>query len=317
MTDARCAHPAERTLFAAADYITRERFELRRCAACGLIRTHPVPADLDRFYPGGYYGAQERYGSLGAALLTRVHGARAARLTALNGGPGRVLDIGCGPGLLLDALRRRGWTAAGIERTAGAAAFARDRLGLDVYVGPWRDSGVAEGELDAVILWHVLEHLAEPHECLQWAVDRLKPGGVALVGVPDIGSPEARWTGSTWFHLDVPRHLTHFTRATLAALVHGCGLEIAGTSGFAPEYDLFSFVQSTLNLAGLAPNALYNFVRKGDARMLASMPAWDTFASVVLSVPLVPLAALATTIAGVAGAGATVTLYCRKATVQR
>ena len=311
-SEVECAHQAEDTLFAAADYITRERFEIRRCRACRLIRTHPVPADMDRFYPGGYYGAGERYGSLAAALLTRVHARRAGRLTALNGGPGRVLDIGCGPGLLLDALRQRGWAVSGIERSAGAAAFARDRLGLDVHVGGWRESGVAAGELDAVILWHVLEHLAAPHECLRWAVERLKPGGVALVGVPDIGSPEARWTGGKWFHLDVPRHLTHFTRETIAALARRSGLEIAATSGFAPEYDLFSLVQSTLNLAGLAPNALYNVVRRGDARMLASMPALDTVASVVLGVPLAPVALLATTAAGLAGAGATVTLYCRK-----
>jgi len=314
-TDAVCAHPAEQTLFAAADYITGERFELRRCDACGLIRTHPVPGDLDRFYPGGYYGTQQRYGTFATALLARVHDGRAARLTTLNGGPGRVLDIGCGPGLLLDALRRRGWTASGIERTAGAAAFARERLGLDVHVGGWRESGVGEGELDAVILWHVLEHLAAPHDCLQWAVDRLKPGGVALVGVPDVGSPEARWTGEKWFHLDVPRHLTHFTRGTIAAMVRRSGLEIAATSSFAPEYDLFSIVQSTLNLAGLAPNALYNFVRRGDARLLPSAPAWDTFASLVLSAPLIPLGALAIAIAGLSGAGATLTLYCRKALV--
>jgi SAM-dependent methyltransferase len=314
-TGTACAHPAERTLFTAADYITRERFELWRCDACGLIRTRPVPAAMDRFYPDGYYGDRERYGSFATALLARVHAARAARLTALNGGPGRVLDIGCGPGLLLDALRRRGWTASGIERTAGAAACARERLGLDVHVGGWQDSGVAEGTLDAVILWHVLEHLAAPDECLRWAVDRLKPGGIALVGVPDAGSPEARWTGEHWFHLDVPRHLVHFTRDTIDALVRRSGLEIAATSGFAPEYDLFSVVQSTLNFAGLAPNALYNFLRRGDARMLASMPAWDTFASLVSSVPLVPLGALVTTLAGLAGAGATVTLYCRKARV--
>jgi SAM-dependent methyltransferase len=314
-TDAACAHPVERTLFTAADYITRERFELRRCGACGLIRTQPVPADMDRFYPGGYYGDRERYGSIATALLARVHGARAARLTAMNGGPGRVLDIGCGPGLLLDALRRRGWSASGIERTAAAAAFARQRLGLDVHAGDWQESGVAEGTLDAVILWHVLEHLAAPDACLKWAVARLKPGGIALVGVPDAGSLEARWTGAHWFHLDVPRHLIHFTRDTIGALVRRSGLEIAATSGFAPEYDLFSVVQSTLNLAGLAPNALYNVLRRDDARLLTSMPAWDTLGSIVMSVPLAPLGALVTTLAGMAGAGATVTLYCRKGRV--
>ena len=313
--DAACGHTVEEALFAATDYVTGDRFELRRCHACSLVRTHPVPPDMDRYYPGGYYGARERYGPLAAALLARVHAARAGRVTNLNGGPGRVLDIGCGPGLLLDALRRRGWTAIGIERTSPAAAFARDRLGLDVRVGGWQESGIGAGELDAVILWHVLEHLASPAECLRWAVERLKPGGVAVVGAPDFGSPEARWTGAKWFHLDVPRHLTHFTRQTLAALVRRTDLAIAATSSFAPEYDLFSFVQSTLNAAGLRHNALYNLLRKGDARMLGPVPTWQTLASVVSSVPLAPIAALATTVAGMRGAGATVTLYCRKAVV--
>ena len=307
-----CRHPNERTLFPARDYITRERFDVRRCDTCGLVRTHPVPESLDRFYPSGYYGATEdRYGPLATRFLSMVHGARARRITALNDGAGTVVDVGCGPGLLLDALRRCGWTVRGIERTEDAAAFARERLGIDVHAGDWRASPIAAGELDAVILWHVLEHLAAPEECLEWAVERLKPGGVALIASPDFGSLEARWTRDRWFHLDVPRHLIHFTHGTLAAVVRRTGLDIVATSGVAPEYDLFSFVQSTLNYAGVSPNTLFTMTRRAGARVVDGS-ALDRVASVLLAGPLAALGLPLTMVAGMAGAGATVTLYCRK-----
>jgi SAM-dependent methyltransferase len=307
-----CRHELELTLFPAVDYITRERFDVRRCETCGLVRTHPAPANLDRYYPSGYYGAAEdRYGPLATRFLSIVHGARARRITALHRGPGAVVDVGCGPGLLLEALRRCGWTVRGIERTEGAAAFARDRLGIDVHVGDWRDSRIAAGELDAVILWHVLEHLAAPEECLAWAAERLTPGGVAVIASPDFASLEARWTRDRWFHLDVPRHLIHFTRDTLGAAVRRTGLDIVGTSGVAPEYDLFSFVQSTLNYAGMSPNTLFTMTRRAGARV-ADASNLDRIASVVLGIPLAALGLPLTIVAGTIGAGATVTLYCRK-----
>jgi SAM-dependent methyltransferase len=315
-TASSCRHPSERELFPARDYITGEAFLVCACAACGLARTSPQPAadELDRFYPAGYYGRDARYGSATAALISFIHSRRAARLHAIVGRSGRVLDVGCGQGLLLDGLRRKGWQAVGVERTATAATFARERLALDVRIGDWRQCDLPPASFDAVVLWHVLEHLGTPAELLRWASTRLKPGGALLVGVPNFASPEARWSQSAWFHLDVPRHLTHFTTASLVPLLEDAGFEIAMRSGFSPEYDLFSFVQSVLNGTGLKPNLLYQVLRRPDARMFdtAAASRWHLLASVTLALPVAAVGVVWTALAGWLGGGATLTFYCRK-----
>ena len=85
---------------------------------------------------------------------------------------------------------------------------------------------MAEGTTyDAVVLWHVAEHLHAPQGTVRGIARLLRPGGVLLIAVPNFGSPEARIGRAGWFHLDVPRHLVHFTASTLTAILEppGCG----------------------------------------------------------------------------------------------
>src|SRR5208283_4462177 len=106
-------HPGAKTqrLFGATDPVTEDRFEIVRCSECGLARTDPQPsaAELDRYYPPGYHGETKRYRLNLDSALSVVHRSRIRRIERLTGGPGRVLDIGCGPGWFLDQMRRRGW----------------------------------------------------------------------------------------------------------------------------------------------------------------------------------------------------------------
>ena len=87
------------------------------------------------------------------------------------------------------------------------------------------------------------------------------------MSVPNFGSPEARAAGPGWFHLDVPRHLVHFTHGTLDSSLRSAGFEPLESSWFAPEFDAFSFVQSTLNRLGFRQNALYDVLRGQAAKL--------------------------------------------------
>lgn len=315
-----CPHPSDRStlLFPARDYVSGDTFRIVRCDACGLVRTEPRPDDAawGRYYPDAYYGAagSARFPSLVEALQDRLYDARARRVHRLNRGPGRVLDIGCGRGFLLRRFQRLGWQVMGTEMSAAAAAHARDVLGLPVEIGDVTRLGLPAASVDAVVLWHVLEHVAEPAALLAEAARLLRPGGVALVGVPDFGSPEARWARAGWLHLDVPRHLAHFTRGTLERMMRDAGLATEERSGFAPEYDLFSFVQSALNRLGIRQNLLYEMLRGRGAKVLGSAGGSQMQAAVTLALspPLAVIGVVATTLAGAAGAGATTTAYARR-----
>jgi SAM-dependent methyltransferase len=244
-------------------------------------------------------------------LLQRaLYGGRARAAERLAGRPGRVLDVGCGRGFLLDAFRRRGWDPQGTELDERSAAHAREILGLPVLTGvfdawPWPD-----GHFDAVTLWHVLEHLDEPALALERARRVLRPGGVLMVGVPNFASPEARLARDGWFHLDVPRHVVHLTPEWLGAALDESGFEVRRRSFFAPEYDAFSLVQSAENRLGLRHNLLYDVLRGRSAKVLGEGAGrLRTLSALALAAPLGLLALPATVLLGLAGAGSSVTLY--------
>ena len=321
MNQGRCpCHPGNgaQRLFGASDPITGSRFEIVECAECGLARTAPQlsPDELDRYYPLSYYGASRRYRLDLDRSLSLVNRARIHRIERMTGGPGRVLDVGCGPGWFLHQMRRRGWETRGTERSAGAAQHARNVLNLDVRAQNL-DELVAEGvSYDAVVLWHVVEHMHDPARTLHDVGRLLRPGGVLMIAVPDFRSLEARIGKADWFHLDVPRHLFHFTSATLTNLLADAGLEPREVVHIAPEYDVFSFVQTLQNIMGFPFNLLYGIVRRREARLAhARQCSLLSVVAVISAVPLTLIGLVWTPVAAALGCSATITIYAQRPAV--
>ncbi len=312
-----CSHAAQTVLFPASDYITGDQFKIVRCDACGLALTMPRPTDWSAYYPATYYGSQDskRFPGPVEFLQDSLYASRVRQIEKIRGGrKGRVLDIGCGRGLLLQQFQKRGWEVHGTEMDDKSAAFAREVLKLPIQTGDLASLNFPENHFDAIVMWHVLEHIPAVAELLREVKRFLKPGGIFLVAVPNFGSPEAQLSRDNWFHLDVPRHLNHFTRDTLLNELSSAGLVAREVSYFAPEYDSFSFVQSTLNNLGLRRNALYNFLRSRNAKVLnkEQTPILQTVLSLILAVPLGLLSLVATTIAGLTGRGAAITIFANK-----
>jgi SAM-dependent methyltransferase len=271
------------------------------------------------YYPRGYYGAVEdrRFPQIVETLQNALYTLRVREVEAVaNSGPGRVLDVGCGRGVLLQEFRRRGWEVQGTELSEAAASYARQTLQIPVEIGELETIGFPPNYFDAITLWHVLEHVANPRALLAEIHRVLKPDGVLLVAVPNFGSLEARVSKDKWFHLDVPRHATHFSQATLEQGLYESGFDIRHTSGFAPEYDFFSFIQSALNLCGLRHNLLYDIVRGKQAKVLSGEPArwWQVAASLVLGAVLGIISVPATLVAGFTGQGGTISVLAVKPT---
>jgi methionine biosynthesis protein MetW len=318
---AGCAHPRRRfePLYSARDYVTGDRFLVGHCYECGLYVTAPVPTEdeISRYYPGSYYGSGQRFNRVIEWLLDRLYSYRAAQIER-NREPGKVLDIGCGRGLLLNKLRQQGWEPHGTELSEEAAAFAREEMGLPVTTQRLEDAHFADQEFDLVILWHVLEHARAPREMLKQAARILKPGGTLLVAVPNFGSWEARWSGPAWFHLDVPRHLTHWSFDTLSEALEAEGMSVRSTSYLSVEYDFFSFVQTVQSKMGLRHNLLYNLLRTRSARMLGkdrdsrAVDLGQAALALATAVPLGLMSLLYVPIVAALKKGATMAIYAVK-----
>ena len=201
------------------------------CPACGSGRTLPLISsdELAGLYPSHYdaHGlpANPLLRRLATALFERRYrrALASAPLSALaERAPGTLLDVGSGRGDLGVVLGRKGWRVTGLEPSPEAVAEARKR-GLDSEEGTLTAGPAREGGYDAVVFSHSLEHVVEPFDDLSVAHELLQPGGLVVITLPNFGSWQARRFGSRWFHLDLPRHRTHFTERGLEALLRRTG----------------------------------------------------------------------------------------------
>jgi len=214
-------------------------FSVVACATCGLRFTYPrlQAEDFETYYPRSYTAyrprSQGRRLPSPGALLDRIrlgaivrHGPY-RRIWRLE--PGRLLDVGCGTGELGAVFSAKGWTVAGVEPSEAACTYARER-GIDVHNGTLDDAPWGSETFDAVIFNHSLEHIERPADALAAAAQLLRRGGMLIVSVPNFRSWQRRVFGSRWFQLDLPRHLQHFERSSLGALVQRVGLKPVAVS---------------------------------------------------------------------------------------
>jgi SAM-dependent methyltransferase len=141
-------------------------------------------------------------------------------------GDGRLLDFGCGSGWYAYRMAQRGWKVTGMDFSAHAAQQVTQRFGIPVLVGSLPHPEVADESFDVIVMGCVLEHVHHPHEVIAGAARALRPGGWLVVVVPNLDSWGFRFFGPDWWPLELPRHLLHFTPATLRRLVETHGLQV-------------------------------------------------------------------------------------------
>jgi SAM-dependent methyltransferase len=205
-------------------------FAVVACGECGLAFTLPRlgPEDFATYYPEAYSAYKAPAGRAHGRLPSPGDLVELLRLEAIvrfgpyrrvwRQPPGRLLDVGCGAGYLAAVFRRHGWEVAGIEPSEKAAGHAR-AAGVEAVTGTLADAPWPPASFDAIIFNHSLEHIEDPAGALADAARLLRPGGTLAIAVPNFGSWHRRVFGSAWFQLDLPRHLQHFDRDSLQALV--------------------------------------------------------------------------------------------------
>ena len=148
----------------------------------------------------------------------------------------RVLELGCGTGATLGALRAAGRCkrTTGVELVASAAREAEKNVD-EVHVGDIEkmDLDARSGSYDAVLCLDVLEHLVDPWSAVRRLGELLAPGGVLVASIPNVRNIRVvapllflgQWRYTEQGQLD-RTHLRFFTRETAIELVGSGGLEV-------------------------------------------------------------------------------------------
>ncbi len=287
-----------------------------RCESCALatLAAFPPKGEREAAYQDSYYreGSGERFLGLFERLVAGFRLLRVRSILKRVPGPGALLDVGCGRGLLPALFRGRGWAATGTQLSRTAAEAAKSRYGVEVVVGELPELDLPECAFQVVTFFHVLEHLDRPEAYLRKARQLLAPGGLLVVEVPNFASPGFRFLGTRDFCTDYPNHLVFFTPASLSRLLSRCGFSVGDVSHFSLEYSPYTTLQNLLNVLPGEPGRLYRALMGNEEgrRLRRSPVTWiHALLACVLALPalLLSLAGLAIPI------GNTMRFYCTKA----
>lgn len=102
--------------------------------------------------------------------------------------PGRFLAIGCGDGMELNIARRLGWEVEGYDVDQQTTQRVAHEVGAPVHSGDFFSLELNSDAYDCVFMDQVLEHPKNPQGYLREVHRLLKPGGVLLIGCPNIMS---------------------------------------------------------------------------------------------------------------------------------
>ncbi len=122
---------------------------------------------------------------------------------------GRVLEIGCGLGHLLDWLTGR-YRVFGTDINTWALCQAQDHVpdGQFVCMSAEELGAFPDRTFQIVIAKHVVEHLAHPQKAIAEMSRVLSPGGLLLLATPNLDSPMRRLKKEDWIGYKDPTHIS-------------------------------------------------------------------------------------------------------------
>jgi 2-polyprenyl-3-methyl-5-hydroxy-6-metoxy-1,4-benzoquinol methylase len=216
------------------DYsVSGEYFDIYGCPRCNLRFTYHPPASEKI---GVYYESEDyishsntRKGIVNSLYHSVRHHTLSVKFHLIEKSTGlktgQHLDIGAGTGAFVQYMTTRGWQSLGIEPDVKARELAVKHHNTTLLPAESFETVLPES-FDAVTMWHVLEHVHDLYPYLHQIKKILKSGGLAFIAVPNYTSYDGQKYGEFWAAYDVPRHLYHFSPASMKWLLSAAGLEL-------------------------------------------------------------------------------------------
>ncbi len=228
-----------------------ESFDYYRCNRCKLLFLFPIPVDLGAYYGDSYYGVPQSLQTLRRYAMGQGHKLDLLRRFCLGS---HLLEIGPSFGSFAYRAIMSGFEVEAIERDGNCCRFLNDVVGAKAVQ---HDDPVAAldrmGVFDVVVLWQVLEHLAEPFPLLRAISEHLVDGGILALSTPNPEALQFKLMGRWWPHLDAPRHLNLVPCRLLLSECEGYGfepLEVTSSDAESRNWTRYGWQVAAMNLRG-------------------------------------------------------------------
>jgi 2-polyprenyl-3-methyl-5-hydroxy-6-metoxy-1,4-benzoquinol methylase len=197
----------------------KNELEIVCCRQCGTIYTPYSPWYTSSYFYLGYYLKSEEK-ETPPFVLKRLEEITAGFAPYRQNN--RLLDLGCGAGDLLEAARKHGWQAQGVDVAAQVVNHVRQR-GFEVFEGELHEAVFPAAQFDVVTAAELLEHIFDPRALLREVARILRPGGLFWTTTPHARGISARMLGLKWRCIWPPEHLQLFSIRGLQALLREAG----------------------------------------------------------------------------------------------
>jgi predicted SAM-dependent methyltransferase len=225
-----CNYEDYASLIECVDYtVSKEAFTILKCDKCKLAYTNPRPeeSNLGKYYESNEYISHSNSTKGWFNKIYQI--ARSTniklKLKTIGNTKGSLLEIGSGTGELLKACKNIGWQTTGVEPSEIARTNARNNLDLNL-IESINNVNLADKSQDIIMMWHVLEHVSNLKETTHRINSLLKDSGKLIIAVPNYNSYDAKYYKESWAAYDVPRHLSHFSKETMASTLKNAGFKI-------------------------------------------------------------------------------------------
>jgi SAM-dependent methyltransferase len=223
-----CDSPDPRDLYQVKGYT------ISRCGTCDLtfVRDVVTLRQLEEHYAG----TSEEYvyrSDDNVQLLKRQYARLRDILERLRPNRGSLLDIGCSAGHFLSIMQ--GWKRHGTEIVREVAAIAGRISGGEIHAGPFETYPGLPGSFDVITLQDVFDHFIDPKANLERCRELLKPGGLIVIKVHNIGCLYAKLSGKRFYAILPPDHLYYYNERSLGYLLRQGGFQVRETA-FIPHY---------------------------------------------------------------------------------
>ena len=233
------------SLFHARDYRFGhgEIFNIVRCISCGLIYLNPRPTSdvIIKLYEEDYTPENDQnvlpkleenhWKAYMRKIGRKIVGSYTDEI--VDQSAGKVLDIGCGRGYLLQSLKQKGCEVFGVEANQNSVDICHN-LGLIVFHGNLEEAHYPDNFFDTVVLSQVLEHLPSPQKTLREIWRILKSGGNLFIYTPNPKGYMAKVFGKYWHGWHIPFHFYALTAETMRKLAEETGFAINKISTITP-----------------------------------------------------------------------------------